>query len=63
MVFSSTNGNIYVLGQLKDPIRGGAQRGDTDFFMYSTRAAGGGRWTVLNPAGVVRLVFIFPGLA
>ncbi|KAG8792158.1 Muskelin 1, intracellular mediator containing kelch motif [Ceratobasidium sp. 428] len=56
MVFSSTGGNIYVLGQLRDTPRAGAsprpQRGDGDFFMYSTRGPNTGRWTALNPSGV-----------
>ncbi|KAG8720213.1 Muskelin 1, intracellular mediator containing kelch motif [Ceratobasidium sp. 394] len=56
MVFSLTNGNIYVLGQLKDAPKAGAsprpQRGDGDFFVYSTRGPGSGRWTLLNPGGV-----------
>jgi hypothetical protein len=57
MVFNPSNGNISVLGQHKDPPRQGvnpqSQRSDSDFFKYSTRAAGGGKWTAPNPAGVV----------
>ncbi|KAF8594792.1 hypothetical protein BDV93DRAFT_611704 [Ceratobasidium sp. AG-I] len=56
MVFSPNNGNIYVLGQLKESHRQGVnpqpQRSDSDFFKYSTRAPEGGGWTVLNPAGL-----------
>ncbi|QRV78963.1 Muskelin [Ceratobasidium sp. AG-Ba] len=56
MVFSSSTGNIYVLGQLKEAPKPGAspqpQRGDGDFFMYSTRGPERGTWTDLSSGGL-----------
>ncbi|QRW07906.1 Muskelin [Ceratobasidium sp. AG-Ba] len=56
MVFSSSTGNHYILGQLKEAPKPGAspqpQRGDGDFFMHFTRGSERGTWADLSSGGL-----------